>query len=112
MAGYEYAYGHTPDGYVQAGLRLGVGVGVPVQEDRQLVWLVPLTHHVSIGPGAHRFEASLGVAYVYATEYLSLLLPVLPIIQAGYRYQAPGKRWVGRVHVGSIGVGASVGWAF
>jgi hypothetical protein len=77
-----------------------------------MLWLFPLTHQVHIGSGAHRFEASVGAAYVYVPGGTSLFLPLAPIIQAGYRYQPPGKGLVWRVHLGTPGIGASVGWAF
>ena len=113
LAGYEYAYGRSLDGYVQAGIGLGGGVGMPLEEDPTFWLVLPLTHHLSIGPGAHRFEACLGAAYEYpANGHSSLFLPILPIIQIGYRYQPPGQRLIWRVHIGSPGIGASVGWAF
>ncbi len=110
--GYEYTYGRTPDGYVQAGVRLGVGGGMPLAKDQPTLWLVPFTHQIHIGAGAHRFEGGLGAAYVYVPGGTSLVLPLAPIIQVGYRYQPRGQGLTWRVHVGSPGVGASVGWAF
>lgn len=110
--GYEYTYGRTPDGYVQAGVRLGLAGGIPLREDQTLFWLVPLTHHLHIGSGAHRFEASIGAAYLYVPGGTSLVLPLAPIVQAGYRYQPRSRGLTWRVHVGSPGIGASVGWAF
>ena len=107
VVGYEYTYGRSQDGTLQGAVRLGLGTLGSFREMRVTNWAFPITHHLSIGSQAHRLETVIGAAYLTDSP-----LRFLPVVQIGYRYQPRSQGLTWRLHVGSPGVGASVGWAF
>jgi hypothetical protein len=107
MVGYEYEYWRSKRGKMQMGVRSGVGF----TQDLPGFWVVglwlPVVNRFSFGAKAHRFELGLGIAYT--TE---VYLPLLPIVEVGYRYQPPKRGTIWRVYLGVTGLGGSVGRAF
>ena len=70
--------------------------------------IFPIAAMLQVGKTAHQFEVALGPVFTLDWAYF----PVLPYLDVGYLYQPirGGLSW--RVHIGTPGLGASVGWAF
>lgn len=94
------------------GVRAGTWIGGDYANERSVFsWdeaMFPIAAMLQIGKTAHQFELALGPAFTLDWAYF----PILPYLDVSYLYQPVrgGLSW--RVHVGTPGLGASVGWAF
>lgn len=105
--GYEYEYWRSKRGTMQMGLRIGAGFSQDLPGGWISEFSLPVANRFSFGASAHRFEAALG-AQISTAWYF----PIWPILQLGYRHQPLHRGMIWRVHLGTLGLGASIGWSF